>query len=124
VTNNISARQIWNLDETSFCLVPSRIRVVGETANASHRATSGPGKENITVPVAANVTSLLLRFHADEIVSHPSVRVIPISQNKIFEVWLLEHVKQMPHVKTGRKQICRGAKVMSGERSERMKETE
>jgi hypothetical protein len=48
-------------------------------------------------------TSLLLRFHTDEIFSHPSVRVIPISQNKTFEELLLEQVKQMPHVKTVRK---------------------
>ena len=54
MTNNISPRQIWNLDETSFCLNPSRIRVVGKTGTASHRATSGPGKENITFLMAAN----------------------------------------------------------------------
>jgi len=35
VTNNISPRQIWNLDETSFCLDPSRIRVAGERGTAS-----------------------------------------------------------------------------------------
>ena len=54
MTNSISPRQIWNLDETSFCLDPSRIRVVGETGTASHQATSGPGVENITVLMAAN----------------------------------------------------------------------
>jgi hypothetical protein len=45
-------------------------------------------------------TSLLLRVHADEIVSHPSARVIPISQNKTFEELLLDQVNQMPQVKT------------------------
>ena len=64
-------------------------------------------------------TSLLLRFHADEIVYHPSVRVIPVSQNKTFEELLLEQVKQMPHVKAVRKWICAGAEVItSGEVSE------
>lgn len=53
-------------------------------------------------------TSLLLRFHADEIVCHPSVRVLPISQNKTFEELLLEQVKQLPHVETVRKWICAG----------------
>jgi len=69
-------------------------------------------------------TSLLLRVHADEIVSHPSARVIPISQNKTFEELLLDQVNQMPQVKTGRKRICGGAEVItSGEVSKRMKET-
>jgi len=35
-------------------LDPSRIRVVGKRGTASHRATSGPGKENITVLMAVN----------------------------------------------------------------------
>jgi hypothetical protein len=44
-------------------------------------------------------TSLLLRFHTDEIVSHPSARVIP-----------------MPHVKCGRQWFCGEAEViMSGQ---------
>ena len=69
-------------------------------------------------------TSLLLRFHADEIVCNPSVRVIPVSQNKTFEELLLEQLKQMPHVNTVRKWICAGAEVITlGEVSERMKET-
>jgi len=70
-------------------------------------------------------TSLLLTVHADEIVSHPSSRVITISQNKTFEELLLDQVNQMPHVKTGRKRICGGVVVItSGEVSERIKETE
>jgi len=69
-------------------------------------------------------TSLLLRFHADKIVSYLSARVIPISQNKTFEELLLDQVKQMPHIKTGMKRICGGAEVItSGEVSERVKET-
>jgi hypothetical protein len=54
VTKSISPRHLWNPDETSFCLDPSRIRVVGDRGTASHRATSGPGKENITVLMATN----------------------------------------------------------------------
>jgi hypothetical protein len=70
-------------------------------------------------------TSLLLRFHADGIVSHPSASLIPISQNKTFEELLLNQVKQMPYVRTGMKRICGGTEVItSGEVSERMKETE
>jgi hypothetical protein len=89
-------------------------------------ATSHEG--DATLPATCHAegapTSLLLRFHADEIVSHPSARVLPISQNKTFEKLLLEQVKQVPCVKTGRKRICGGTEVItSGEVSERMKET-
>jgi hypothetical protein len=85
-------------------------------------------QEAATLPSTSHAegaaTSLLLRFHADEIVSHPSARVISVSQNKTFEELLLDQVNQMPYVKTGRKWICGGAEViMSGEVSERMKET-
>lgn len=54
VTNNVPPNNIWNIDETSFCLDPSRIKVVGEKGTAAHRATSGPGKENITVLMGGN----------------------------------------------------------------------
>jgi hypothetical protein len=69
-------------------------------------------------------TSLLLRFHADEIVSHRSARVITISQNRTFEELILDQVKKKSLVRTGRKRICEGAEVItSGEVSERTKET-
>ncbi|XP_074026300.1 uncharacterized protein [Leptinotarsa decemlineata] len=51
---NIPPSQIYNLDETSFCLDPSRIKVVGEKGKAAHRTTSGPGRENITVLLGGN----------------------------------------------------------------------
>ena len=78
---------------------------------------------NTTLHAEGAAASLLLRFHADKIVSHPSARVIPVSQNKTFEELLLQQVKQMPLVKTGRKWICEGAEIMSGGVSDRMKET-
>lgn len=51
---NIPASQIYNIDETGFCLDPSRIKVVGEKGKAAHRTTSGPGRENITVLLGGN----------------------------------------------------------------------
>lgn len=54
VTTNMSPMQIWNLDETSFCLDPTRVKVLGATGMPCHRVTSGPAKENITVLLAAN----------------------------------------------------------------------
>lgn len=44
-----SPDQIWNLDETSICLDPQRINVVGARGTPSSRTTSGTGKENYTV---------------------------------------------------------------------------
>lgn len=41
--------QIYNVDETSFNLDPSRTKVVGEKNSPSVRITSGPGKESTTV---------------------------------------------------------------------------
>lgn len=40
---------IWNLDETSLCLDPSRIKVLGKINKYCARTTYGSGKENITV---------------------------------------------------------------------------
>jgi hypothetical protein len=69
-------------------------------------------------------TSLLLRFHADEIFSHPSARVTPIVQNETFEELPLDQPKQKAYVKTGRKRIGGEAEVItSGDGTERMKET-
>lgn len=45
---------LWNLDETSFCLDPSKTKVVGVKGCASSRTVSGPGRENITVLFAAS----------------------------------------------------------------------
>ncbi|KAJ8936415.1 hypothetical protein NQ318_014852 [Aromia moschata] len=42
---NVPASQIYNIDETSFCLDPSRTKVVGERGKAAHRTTSGPGQK-------------------------------------------------------------------------------
>jgi hypothetical protein len=61
-----------------------------------------------------------LKFHADGIISHPSARFKPISQNKTFEEPPSDQIK-MPHVKPGRKRICGEAEVISLELSERMK---
>jgi hypothetical protein len=53
----------------------------------------------VTSHAEGATTYLLLRVHADEIVSHPSARVILVSQNKTFEELLLDEVNQMSNVK-------------------------
>lgn len=47
-------KQIYNLDETSFCTDPSKTKVVGSVNSPATRTTSGPGKENKTVLFGAN----------------------------------------------------------------------
>lgn len=37
------------MDETSFCLDPTRIKVVGEKGKAAHKTTAKPAKENFSV---------------------------------------------------------------------------
>lgn len=47
-------RQIYNIDETSISLDPSKTKVVGEVNKSSSRIVSGPGRENTTVLFGAN----------------------------------------------------------------------
>lgn len=54
VIKDIPPSRIYNIDETSFCLDPSRIKVVGQKGTAAHRATSGSGRENISVLLGGN----------------------------------------------------------------------
>lgn len=53
-------KQIFNLDETYFCLDPSKLKVLGAINAPATRTTSGPGKENITVLIAASASGLKL----------------------------------------------------------------
>lgn len=41
--------QIWNLDESSFCIDPSKTKIVGQQGTPTTRTISGPGKQNTTV---------------------------------------------------------------------------
>ncbi|CAG4950882.1 unnamed protein product [Colias eurytheme] len=52
--------QVWNLDETSVSLDPSKTKVVGKMGKASSRTTFGTGKENITVLTAVNANGAKL----------------------------------------------------------------
>ncbi|XP_056636655.1 uncharacterized protein LOC130445153 [Diorhabda sublineata] len=45
---------IWNLDESGFCMDPSKTKVVGKRGTAASRTTAGAGRENITVLMAGN----------------------------------------------------------------------
>lgn len=45
---------IWNLDETSLCMDPSRLKVVGAKGKPCSRIIAGSGKENVTVLAGAS----------------------------------------------------------------------
>jgi hypothetical protein len=63
---------------------------------------------------------LLAASHAEGAVTFPSTSRAEGAATSL----LLEQIKQMPHVKTVRKQICGGTEVITlGEVSERRKET-
>jgi hypothetical protein len=50
------------LDETIYGLEPGRIRVLGERGTAAHQATSGQGKGNITIFMAADVDGEIYNY--------------------------------------------------------------
>lgn len=54
IIQQIPPERIYNMDETSFSLDPSRVKVVGEKGEAAHRVTAGPGRENYSVLMGAN----------------------------------------------------------------------
>lgn len=48
--------QIWNLDESSFSIDPTRTKVVGKRGTPCSRVTSTPGRENTTVCLMASAS--------------------------------------------------------------------
>lgn len=47
-------KQIYNLDETSICNDPSKGKIIGQKGYKATRTTSGPGRNNTTILLAAN----------------------------------------------------------------------
>ncbi|KAF2888708.1 hypothetical protein ILUMI_17465 [Ignelater luminosus] len=54
VTSNVPPKRIYNIDETSFSLDRSRVKVVSEKGKTAHRVTAVPGKEHFSVLIGAN----------------------------------------------------------------------
>lgn len=48
--------RIWNLDETSLSMDPTKTKIVGAKGVACSRVTSGPGKENVTILSTVNAS--------------------------------------------------------------------
>lgn len=53
--------RIWNLDETSFCLDPSKTKCVGAKGVACTRTTFGSGRENTSVLMACSGVALQVK---------------------------------------------------------------
>ena len=53
-------QRIWNLDETSVCLDPTKTKVVGAVGAPCTRTTAGSAKENITVLTTVNAAGVKL----------------------------------------------------------------
>lgn len=51
-----SPDRVFNLDETSLCTDPSRIKILGAKGKPSSRIIAGSGKENITVLAGASAS--------------------------------------------------------------------
>lgn len=50
--------RIWNLDETSFCLDPSKTKIVGAIGTPATRTTYGSGRDNTSVLMACSASGL------------------------------------------------------------------
>ena len=47
--NNLNADDIWNMDETAFCLDPKKAQTIAPKGSKAYKITQGGGRENITV---------------------------------------------------------------------------
>ncbi|KAF2891282.1 hypothetical protein ILUMI_14891 [Ignelater luminosus] len=54
VTSNVPPKRIYNIDEMSFSLDRSRVKLVSEKGKTAHRVTAVPGKEHFSVLMGAN----------------------------------------------------------------------
>uniref|UniRef100_A0A2A4K184 HTH psq-type domain-containing protein n=1 Tax=Heliothis virescens TaxID=7102 RepID=A0A2A4K184_HELVI len=80
---NISnPKQIWNLDETSVCLDPTKTKVVGARGEPCTRTTSGSAKENITVLTTVNAAGQKLD------------PLIVFKGKHMYEQWTLQNSKK------------------------------
>ncbi|KAJ0179204.1 hypothetical protein K1T71_002884 [Dendrolimus kikuchii] len=72
-------KRIWNLDETSVCLDPTKTKVVGARGEPCTRTTCGTAKENITVLTTVNAAGQKLD------------PLIVFKGKHMYEQWMLEN---------------------------------
>ncbi|CAK1596007.1 unnamed protein product [Parnassius mnemosyne] len=77
--NLTDPKRIWNLDETSVCLDPTKTKVVGAKGKPCTRTTYGNGKENITVLTTVNAAGQKL---------HP---LIIFKGKHMYEQWMVKN---------------------------------
>lgn len=76
---------IYNLDESSFCLDPTKTKIVGKRNAPASRTTSGPAKENVTVLIGASATG------------HKLPPMIIFKAKYIWDQWLAPEDKAFPN---------------------------
>ncbi|CAH2097611.1 unnamed protein product [Euphydryas editha] len=108
-----SPQVIWNLDETSMCLDPSRTKVVGQINKPCARTTHGTGKENITVLTGASaiVSNILIKK-----ASQPSSESQASPQQTCtFEELVLRKIQQDKKVATStkKKRVTKGTELIT-----------
>ncbi|KAL0879446.1 hypothetical protein ABMA27_003197 [Loxostege sticticalis] len=85
--------QIWNMDETSVCLDPSKTKVVGGKGLPCTRTTQGSGKENVTVLTTVNAAVLMIY---DGHSTHVDTKVVALaSENNITILKLPAHTSHL-----------------------------
>lgn len=83
VIPGVSPSAIYNINESTLCLNPSRIKVGCPEGIAAHRVTSGPGKENITVLLVATAAGEKLAQH------------FVFREKNVWESWLPKRMRNM-----------------------------
>ncbi|KAL0829817.1 hypothetical protein ABMA28_003300 [Loxostege sticticalis] len=93
--------QIWNMDETSVCLDPSKTKVVGGKGLPCTRTTQGSGKENVTVLTTVNAAVLMYIIKTGFAVidghsTHVDTKVVALaSENNITILKLPAHTSHL-----------------------------
>ena len=54
--NNLTAEDIWNMDETAFCLDPKKSQTIAPKGSKAYKITQGGGRENVIIVGVVNAS--------------------------------------------------------------------
>lgn len=96
---------IWNLDETSLCMDPSRLKIVGAKGKPCSRVTAGSGKENVTVLSAGEKAPPLVIFEGNNVWSswipqNNELQNVPMSFAASANGWMTSEISRNYFKKT------------------------
>ena len=58
--NNLGPDDIWNIDETAFCLDPKKSQTISPKGSKAYKITQGGGRENITIVGVVNANGRIM----------------------------------------------------------------